>query len=39
MNADPESLEDVLKALKAVDGAREAYCVYGVYDIRCQGGG
>jgi len=25
MNADPESLEDVLKALKAVDGAREAY--------------
>lgn len=33
MNADPESLEDVLKALKAVDGVREAYCVYGVYDI------
>ena len=33
MNADPESLEDVLKALKAVDGVREAYCVYGIYDI------
>jgi len=30
MNADPESLEDVLKA---VGGAREAYCVYGLYEI------
>jgi len=25
-DADPESLEDVLKALKAVDGVRQAYC-------------
>jgi len=33
MNADPESLEDVLNALKAVDGAREAYCVCGLYEI------
>jgi len=33
MDAEAESLEDVLKALKAVDGVREAYCVCGVYDI------
>ena len=33
MNTNPESLEDVLKALKAVDGVREAYSIYGVYDI------
>jgi len=26
-------LEDVLKALKAVDGVREAYSIYGVYDV------
>ena len=33
MNTNPESLEDVLKALKAVDGVREAYSTYDVYDI------
>jgi len=30
MDAEAESLEDVLKA---VDGVREAYCARGVYDI------
>ena len=33
INTEPESLEDVLKALKDVDGVKEAYSVYGVYDI------
>ena len=33
MNTNPESLKDVLKALKTVDGVREAYSAYGVFDI------
>lgn len=33
INTEPESLEDVLKALSDVEDVTEAYSVYGVYDI------
>ena len=32
INTDPEALEDALKSLKTIDGVREAYGIYGVYD-------
>jgi DNA-binding Lrp family transcriptional regulator len=33
INTETEFMTDVLKALRDVEGVREAYSVYGVYDI------
>ncbi len=33
INTETEFMEDVLKALRDVEGVKEAYSVYGVYDI------
>ncbi len=33
INTETEFMEDVLKALRDVEGVEEAYSVYGVYDI------
>jgi len=33
INAEIGSEEEVLKALKTVEGVQEAYAVYGVYDV------